>query len=715
MFNGTFSGNLLGFLYFTVFILGGLTISQHIFKKFSALTRIWLGCVIGTVLLMWLPVAVSFILGFNILSHIIALVLLFAFTAGSIFYGKKKDGLSLNLDFDKNDLLMLIPVIIMTVFYGLVQTSHIMQPSETGGMIFGQSTYADVHIHLSFINGPIMQGTVPFDYNIAPGVQASYPFLSDTVSSSIYIWGASLRWSYIVPTIMGAFNIYLGAMLFFKLWLKKFSKAMVAWSLFTFNGGFGFWYFFDNLRINPDNFDRIFTSLYETPTNLDGNMIRWVNTFCDMMIPQRATLFGWMMLFAVIYLLYRAVFLKEKEAFIPAGILAGLTPLISTHIFLAIGIISATWMISRLYVNLKYKPLYAGLIALGIFLLGAILFRHILVNNDDLLGIAEKFSGISIYDIAGYSVLLICGGLILLAYGGLLLINLFEGKFKEIFFTWGIYLIIVLVLALPQLIKFTFGQTSGDGFLQPHFNWINSKDNYFWFYIKNVGVPALLIIPAIFSAKRRNLAIVAPVATLMLLAETLSLQPNVYDNNKLIYPAFVLAIGVVADFMVTVFEKMKGMNSRYFLAVGVMIACTLSGVLSMGREYVADEYEMFSKPHIEVAHWISENTEKDDIILTEDRYNNSVTGLSGRSVVCGGGWFFSTHGLPNYNKLQTDVRLMYTLPIKNIDLFKKHSVDYVMVSDYERSKYKETINLSELLEIADIVYDQNGIQLYKLK
>jgi len=714
MINGTFLGNLIGFLYFTIFILGGVTISQFFFRHLSSLTRIWLGTVIGTVLLMWLPVALSFILGFNKLSHILALVLLLAITAGILFRARKRKELTFDFFFDKTDLYMLIPVIIMTVFYGIVQTSHIMQPTEAGGMYFGQSTYADVHIHLSFINGPITQGTVPFDYNIAPGVQASYPFLSDTVSSSIYIWGASLRWSYIIPTIMGAFNIYLGAMLFFKMWLKKLSKSMVAWSLFTFNGGFGFWYFFENWKTNPDNFNRIFENLYETPTNLDGNMIRWVNTFCDMMIPQRATLFGWMMLFAVIYLLYRAVFLKENIMFIPAAILAGLTPLISTHIFLAIGLISATWMISRLYANLKLKPLYAGIGAIAILILGAFLFRYILVNEDDILGIMNSYPNSSMYDVAGFSVLIICGGIIGAVYLALIIMNLFEGKFKEILTSWGLYLGIVLVLALPQLIAFTFGQTSGEGFLEPHFNWVNSKDNYFWFYIKNVGIPALLIIPALFSSSRRMLSVAAPIATLMLLAETLALQPNTYDNNKIIYPAFILAIGVVANFMVNVFEKMKGMNGRYVLAVGVMVTCTLSGVLSMGREFVSDDIEMFSAPHVEVAEWIKENTDEEDIILTEDRFNNSVTGLAGRSVVCGGGWFFSTHGLPGYNELQIDVQLMYNMPLDCLDLFKKHSVDYIMISDYERAK-GWNIDYEGIYQIADLVYNENGIELYKLK
>lgn len=705
MFNGTFSGNLIGFLYFTLFILSGIYISNNIFKKLSFITRLWLGTVCGTVLLMWLPVVVSFIMGFNIASHIVALVILTGLNVLSFFVSKKPKIESFEFSFSKEDLFTLIPVVLMTLFYGIVETNHIMQPSENGGMIFGQSTYADVHIHLSFITSPITQGTVPFNYNIAPGVQVSYPFLSDTVSSSIYIFGASLRWSYIVPTIMGAFNIYLGAMLFFRLWLKKFVKALIAWLLFTFNGGFGFMYFFDNLRVDDSNFTRIFENLYETPTNLNENMIRWVNTFCDMMIPQRATLFGWMMLFSVLYLLYRAVFLKEKDKFIYAGILAGLTPLISTHIFLALGIISAVWMLSRLYVMMEYKPKYAFYIALAIVLLGAIIFIGTAVKTGDSIMTVD-------YDQAGMNVLSVCGILIAIIYVGLLLISLLNGHFKEILATWGMFLIIVLALALPQLIMFTFKQSTGDGFLKPHFNWINSKDTYFWFYVKNMGVPALLLIPALFNATKRNLAVVGPVAVLMLVAETFSLQPNVYDNNKLIYPAFILAIGVIADYMVTVYEKLKGIKGRQILAAGVIVACVLSGALSMGREYVADEYEMFSSSQIQAAQWVDENTEKDSVILTNDRYNNAITGLTGRSVVCGGGWFFSTHGLPDYDLLQQDVKKMYSDPENSSALFKKHSVDYIFIGSDERNSYE--VNEIGIKKIASLVYDKDEIQIYKI-
>ena len=57
--------------------------------------------------------------------------------------------------------------------------------------------------------------------------------------------------------------------------------------------------------------------------------------------------------------------------------------------------------------------------------------------------------------------------------------------FWQLLFTWGIYLVIILMLALPQLFNWTFSQASGSGFTTSHFNWSNQGDPYLWFYIKN--------------------------------------------------------------------------------------------------------------------------------------------------------------------------------------------------------------------------------------
>lgn len=700
MFYGSFTGNLFGFLYFSLFIAGGIYIALRLFD-FSLFRRIWLGSVIGTVLLMWLPVLCSFVLGFNKFSHIIALLLLFALTVLSRFLCKFKP-----YETDKKELYSLLFIVPMCIFYAVTESNHILQVSDTGGMIFGQSTYYDANIHLSFITTPVKQGLMPFAYNIYPTEQVSYPFLCDTVSSSVYIWGSSLRFAYVLPTVIGALNVFCGAFTFLYQWLKKYSSAVFAWFLFFFNGGFGFVYFFENLRNDPSNFTRIFTKLYETPTNLNDKMIRWVNTVCDMMIPQRATLFGWMMLFAVLFLLYTAVFEKKKNLYIFAGILAGLTPLISTHIFLSLGIISAVWMLSRLWCSLSFsaksaRTITVGLLVLtvGIFVIGCLTTGNSLSSFD--------------YDTAGFNALIFCASSLAAIYLFLIIYALLQGKFKEIFSTWGVYLISVLVPALPQLILFTFRQSGNEGFLRPHFNWINYRDEYLWFYIKNIGMCALLIIPAVISGSKRLKSIVAPAAVLLLIADTYALQPNPYDNNKLLYPAYILACGAVALYCTEIYSKIRSIKGTGFIAVLTVILCTLSGTLSMGREIVSDEYEMYPYRQVELAKYLDGELPSNSVLLTNDRYNNAVTSLTGLNIVCGSSSFLSPHGLDkDFYSVQNDVQAMYSDPANSKDLFEKYGVTHIIVGEEERSSYG--VNEEEISLIATLIYSRNNVNVYAL-
>ena len=76
-------------------------------------------------------------------------------------------------------------------------------------------------------------------------------------------------------------------------------------------------------------------------SNLTEKGMRWVNVIADMLLPQRATLFGWAALFAVLYLLFRAVFRGDTRLYLPAGILGGLLPMVHTHSYFALGLMAA--------------------------------------------------------------------------------------------------------------------------------------------------------------------------------------------------------------------------------------------------------------------------------------------------------------------------------------------------------------------------------------
>ena len=304
-----------------------------------------LGSAAGSVLLMWLPSLWAFLFSFSITAHVLALISLLLLTVGAVFLKRPKllpnDFPGKHKAFCRAERTLLLPLGLWLLFVFLVLHSFRYQNGEIWS---SQCTYGDMSMHLGFITSIAEQKTFPPMYSILPGVKLSYPFLSDSISSSLYLLGAPLRFAYVLPMLFAGAQVFFGAHLFWQRWLRDKAKTALAEILFFLNGGFGFAYFFPNLQNGTDNFTRIFTSFYETPTNLVNQNIRWVNVIVDLLIPQRATLFGWAVLFPLLYVLYRAVYEHCERYFIIAGIFAGGLVMIHTHSFLAFGLICGVWL-----------------------------------------------------------------------------------------------------------------------------------------------------------------------------------------------------------------------------------------------------------------------------------------------------------------------------------------------------------------------------------
>ena len=52
---------------------------------------------------------------------------------------------------------------------------------------------------------------------------------------------------------------------------------------------------------------------------------------------------------------------------------------------------------------------------------------------------------------------------------------------------------------------------------------------------------------------------------LFLIAELILFQPNDYDNNKLFYIAYMIAVIIVSEYLVSIYNKLVGINLRGFL------------------------------------------------------------------------------------------------------------------------------------------------------
>lgn len=345
--NGSIFSDIIAVLYLAAFIAAGQLLSRWVFCRSPRVVRITLGTALSLLMLMWLPALFSFGLGFTLLSQLLALA---AAAATGFISAKKavKPLMAVREPELRPYLCCVIPAVLLLCGLTL---SHTLPHMPDGGLGSGQCTYGDMCMHLGIISSITRQGFFPPEYSIMAGQPMSYPFLCDSVSSTFYTLGASLRLSYILPMIPAFFSVASGVYLFFEDWFKRADKAVLAFVLFFIGGGFGFAYFMDGLRADPYNFTRIFTEFYETPTNLVGENVRWVNVIADMLVPQRATLFGWSVLFPCLYLLRRAVFDNDAGLFLPLGIMGGCLPLIHTHSFLALGLVSIPWFLRAVYKN----------------------------------------------------------------------------------------------------------------------------------------------------------------------------------------------------------------------------------------------------------------------------------------------------------------------------------------------------------------------------
>ena len=460
----------LSILYLLFYAVAGILLGRYLFSRESLPRRLWLGLTLGMFGCIWLPSLFSFVLGFGTLSHVLGAVLMAGLTLWSQFAKRKAPRAKAQEYRALLPLLWLLPIFVVGAY---LFSTHILYPKADGYYV-GQTTYGDLAMHLGFISSLAEQGFFPPEYSIFPGHTVNYPFLCEVPSASLFQFGSSLRWAYLLPALYAYALVILGIYNAFQAWLKREDRARFATYLFFIGGGFGFAYFFDRLggastvgaligeNGYANNLSYLLNDFYVTPTNLPRVGLRWVNPIVDMLIPQRATLFGWAFLFPCLYLLLRFAFEKRKEALAPLILFAGGLPLIHTHSFLALGIVSAVYCV------------------------------------EDLL---RDFD-------------------------------------RERLLQWACYGVAAVLLAAPQLFGFAFQQASESGMVRLHFNWANELDSFLWFYIKNLGWLFLLLPFSLLLLSKRDRRIASGFLILWLVSEVVVFQPNLYDNNKLLFVWF---------------------------------------------------------------------------------------------------------------------------------------------------------------------------------
>ena len=667
--------------YLLFFLLAGIWIARLLLPARKAIHRLYLGMATGFLLYLWLPVLWAFPFRFGITAHLLA-----AGTAGVLCLGiyplrDKRTRVPWNeSDWEtlKYLALTVLPVLAFSLY---LEYTHTLQ-SKGGTLWVGQSTYGDLQLHLA-IAASAVDAPFPLQNSLLAGESQAYPFLADTAASSLMVLGMEQVPAMLLSAGVMLFLVFTGFALLSRELCRRKGAALLAFFLLFLNGGLGFLYTLDSTVDGyavtgiGENLQNVLTGYYQTPTNQpDPHNLRWVNLICDMLIPQRSILCGWSLLMPALLLLLPPL-CRGKETPTPRetvllGFFGGAMPLAHTHSYVALVLASA---------------------------------------------------GFGVYHLCTVS----------------------KEERKRSFAFWGTYAGLAAALSLPQLILVTFRHTAeSENFLCFWFNWANNRlgtdpltllknqfsggtsaarlsDEYLWFYLKNIGLPYVMILLSLFRRKPADLASREEVTQNRLLAcggfliyalaEVIRFQPNVYDNNKLFYVWFLLCLPGAADWGVEWFGRLKGLAGRRVLALALLVVCFLSAGLTLAREAVSS-YQVYGSTEVETAEFIRENTNREDVFLTGTHHLNPVTALAGRTIVCGPDLYLYYHGYSTGER-QQEIARFYADPAANEDVLEKYGVAYLYVSAYERANYD--LDEEALAERYPLVWEKGSIRIYAVE
>ena len=627
---------MAGLLYFALFLAGGVFIARMLLPRVRPIKRAYLGVSLGVLLLMWLPVLWAYAFCFGALSHALAAGTLLGLCGVSWAARDRRDALCFDERERRSLRTLLLLVLPLCVLGGYLQYTHSIRQAADGSLHVGQSTYGDLSLHLAVATS-IVGARFPLHNSLMLGATMAYPYLADSIASTLLVFGMKLNHAMaITGTLMMALVFFGYALLCMQLCRWKGAAALAFFLLFL-NGGLGFFYTIDATVENGvvtgfgDHLRNVMEGYYQTPTNQpDPHNLRWVNLICDMLLPQRGILGGWTMLMPALNLL--------------------LPPL-----------------------TRQRMPGLRALVLLGLFAGGLPL-----IHTHSYLALVLFSAGACAYHVITA-----------------------RGTRWQAFRPWLIYGAIAAALSLPQLIAFTFVQATGsDHFLRFQFNWCNNRgggglvDGYLWFYIKNIGLPYLLILLALCRRKPRGQALpdecyqnrlIACGAFLIYgVAELILFQPNEYDNNKLLYVWFLLCLPMAADYALEVWQRLRGLGGRRLIAAGFAVVCFSSAALTVARECVSD-YHAYSAVDVETAEYIEQHTPPHSVFLTGNQHLNPVSSLAGRTILCSSDLYLYFHGF-NTGERRAEITAFYANPAQNLDLLRKYQVQYIYVSPYERSQ-----------------------------
>src|SRR4030095_5621944 len=132
-----------------------------------------------------------------------------------------------------------------------------------------------------------------------------------------------------------------------------------------------------------------------------------------------------------------------------------------------------------------------------------------------------------------------------------------------------------------------------------------------WYLLRNLGLPLLLAIPACFLIDSTWRKFYLAFLLLLGFALTVVVSPNVFDNGKFIYYWHALNSILVANLLVTLFQRYH----QKAIAILLGLICVLTGVTAIKSESLLSSI-VFTNEDLAAADFARSQTSPDSVFLT---------------------------------------------------------------------------------------------------
>ncbi len=570
-------------------------------------------------------------------------------------------------------LILIFLLVLLGVLFG--EESQLRSINTTG--------FSDTLYHLGMIQKIANSHPFILEEHIFANINITYHFLVNFASATLLKLNLGILTAFHLPTmIMGISGIFL----FFTIGKRAFRSSFLSFItlfLILIGSGLGFlWFFQDVQNINntqPTYISALIETVKNPPheyTHLDmrtGGKLKesktphnivWIVPVISFLSHQRSSILGFSLFSFIFLFLWRY---KNENSLWKIGLIAGFLPLIHIHTMIALLIAVFGWFIFS-----KNKK------------------QWVLLTITTLI-----VSFVVIISLNGSAISLKEGNFFYLNFGWMTCEhaqNWFscseaEGTDKNAFIFWSKNFGIIFWTWILVLLIFTFKN------IHPKINLAIKHDNFLkW--------------------------IIAPSFFLFVIPNLISFQPWEFDNNKVLFYWWIMAVFITIGFANLIYQKIKSDKNKVFVLLLITIYLflgTFAGIIDTQARilnFKKKHYLLWNQPNQKLATYVKNNSTTNSLFLTGKSPFNTISTISGRQLYMGNDIWLSSHGINIKERENIIKEILYK---NNIELACNEKIDYILLDDDLLRSYPLT-NI-EFFKTLKIAYkdDLNNIFLIKIE